>query len=148
MTEKLLSEQIVGQVKEVFERLQEPVEILFFGQKDDCTTCDDTLQLLKEVTDISDKLSLTAFDIQTDEQLARQYRIDKTPGFVMLGKEADHHIDYGVRFSGIPAGHEFSTLIHDLVLVSGRDSQLSPIARNFLAGLKEPVLLQVFVTPT
>jgi alkyl hydroperoxide reductase subunit AhpF len=53
-----------------------------------------------------------------------------------------------VLYSGIPAGHEFGSLIHDLVLVSGRDSGLSQKARNFLAGLRKPVHLQVFVTPT
>jgi len=39
-------------------------------------------------------------------------------------------------------------LIQDLILVSGRDSGLSPKTRSFLAGLKQPVTLQVFVTPT
>jgi alkyl hydroperoxide reductase subunit AhpF len=53
-----------------------------------------------------------------------------------------------VRYAGIPSGHEFSSLIQDLILVSGRDSGLSEQTREYLAGLKEPVHLQVFVTPT
>ena len=54
----------------------------------------------------------------------------------------------GIRYAGIPSGHEFSSLIHDLILVSGRDSGLGQETRNFLKSLDSPVLLQVFVTPT
>jgi hypothetical protein len=39
-------------------------------------------------------------------------------------------------------------LIHDLVLISGRDSGLSEQTREFLSSLDKPVHLQVFVTPT
>ena len=48
----------------------------------------------------------------------------------------------------LPADQQLSPLIQDLLLVSSRDSGLSEQTRKFLAGLKEPVYLQVFVTPT
>jgi len=57
-------------------------------------------------------------------------------------------MDYGIQYSGIPSGHEFSTLINDILLVSGRDSGLSPQTREFLQKLDKPVHFQVFVTPT
>ncbi|HSQ16551.1 MAG TPA: glutaredoxin, partial [Anaerolineales bacterium] len=60
----------------------------------------------------------------------------------------DQITDYGIRYAGIPSGYEFSSLIQSLVLVSGRDSGLAPETRQALADLKQPVLLQVFVTPT
>jgi alkyl hydroperoxide reductase subunit AhpF len=49
---------------------------------------------------------------------------------------------------GVPSGHEFSTLIQDLILVASRDSGLSPQVRNYIKGLSKPLHLQVFVTPT
>ena len=57
-------------------------------------------------------------------------------------------MDYGIQYSGIPSGHEFSTLINDILLVSGRDSGLSEQARDFLQKLEKPLHMQVFVTPT
>jgi alkyl hydroperoxide reductase subunit AhpF len=83
-----------------------------------------------------------------DASIARQYKVDKAPGLVIAGRDGDQLLDYGIRYAGIPAGHEFSSLVHDLILVSGRDSGLDDKTRQFLAGLREPVLLQVFVTPT
>jgi alkyl hydroperoxide reductase subunit AhpF len=119
MTEKLLDDQISDQVEEIFADLKEPVEVLLFTDQANCDYCADTRQLLQEVTELSDKLSLTVYDIVEHSDLAARYRVDKTPGFVLAGKDGDTIIDYGIRYFGIPAGHEFTTLIHDLLVVSG-----------------------------
>src|SRR3990172_3211172 len=148
MTEKLLNEEIARQVKEVFAQLQEPVEVLFFGRKEDCDYFADTLQLAQEIVELSDKLGLSVYDLDEDLSLAEQYHVDKAPGLALAGKDGDQISDYGIRYAGIPSGHEFSSLIHDLVLVSSRDSGLEQKTRDFLKGLEQPVLLQVFVTPT
>jgi len=148
MTTKLLHEEITTQVQEVLQQLQEPVEVLFFGTKKECEYCAETLQLVEEVVDLSDKLGLTVYDIEENNALAKQYKVDKTPGLVIAGVDGGQVLDYGVRFAGIPSGHEFSSLIQDLILVSGRDSGLNPQTREFLGELEKPVLLQVFVTPT
>jgi alkyl hydroperoxide reductase subunit AhpF len=145
---KLLTDEVAGQVKEIFTQLREPVEVLFFGQQAGCDYCEDTLQLVQEVTSLSDKLTLSVYDLDQDAVLARQYNVDKAPGLVLAGREDGQVVDYGIRYAGIPAGTEFSALIHDLVLVSGRDSGLEPMTRSFLQGLSKPVLLQVFTTPT
>jgi glutaredoxin-like protein len=145
---QLLNEQIKGQIKELFGTLKEPVQILFFGTKEQCEYCDDTRQLVEEVSALSDKLSLSVHDIQADAETAKQYQVDKTPGLVLVAKDGDQVSDFGVRYAGIPSGHEFSSFINDLVIVSNRDSGLTPQTREFLKGLTKPVHLQVFVTPT
>jgi alkyl hydroperoxide reductase subunit AhpF len=148
MESKLLNDDITAQVKNVFSQLVEPVEVLFFGAKDGCESCDDTLQLIREVTELDEKLTLSVYDIEADRDLAQHYRVDKTPGLVIVGRDGDRVTDFGIRYAGIPAGHEFSSLVHDLLLVSSRDSGLSDQTRLFLKGITRPVLLQVFVTPT
>jgi glutaredoxin-like protein len=148
MTTKLLDNEISKQVQDAFTQLKEPVQVLFFGKKEDCQYCPDTLQLLAEVTALSDKLSLEIHDMDDDSAIAKQYRVDKAPGVVIAGKDGGQILDYGIRFAGIPAGHEFSSLINDLILVSSRESGLSSQTRSYLQQLDKPVLLQVFVTPT
>lgn len=145
----LLNDSIRGQVRDLFnQQLNQPVGVLFFGTKDNCEACEDTQQLLKEVIDLSDKLSLDVYDLIHDAELAKKYHVDKAPGIVFIGKDGDQRTDYGVRMLGIPSGHEFSSLIHDLILVSSRDSGLEQETRDELKKLTEPVHLQVFVTPT
>jgi len=148
MQTRLLNDAIIEQVREVFDQLQEPVEVLFFGQEAGCEYCEDTLQLVQEIVALSDKLGVRVYDLDRDASIAQQYKVDKAPGIVIAGRDGDQVQDYGIRYAGIPAGHEFSSLVHDLILVSGRDSGLDAKTRQFLAGLKEPILLQVFVTPT
>lgn len=148
MTTKLLNDEVAGQVRDVFQGLQEPVEVLFFGAKENCVYCDDTRQLVEEIVDLSDLLDMQIFDLEENAETARQYNVDKVPGLVLLGRDGEQLLDYGIRYAGIPSGHEFSSLINDLVLVSGRDSGLDQETRQILAGLNEPVLLQVYVTPT
>jgi glutaredoxin-like protein len=146
--EKLLNEDVATQVKNAFEGLQKPVDVLFFGRKTDCEYCDDTLQLAEEVIDLSDKLNLSVYDIDEDADIAEQYRVDKVPGMVLAGRTDEEIIDYGVRYAGIPSGHEFSSFINDLILVSGRESGLNQETVEFLKTLDKPVHLLVYVTPT
>ena len=122
--------------------------MLFFGSQQDCDYCEDTLQLVQEVVDISEKLELSIYDIEEHAALAGQYNVDKAPALVLAGRDGDQILDYGVRYAGIPSGHEFSSLIHTLLLVSGRDSDLSQDTRQKLQELDTPVHLMVFVTPT
>ena len=144
----LLNDDVKEQINEVFSQLKDPVQVLFFGSRSNCEYCEDTRQLVEEVAALSDKLSLSVYDLEEDAEIAGQYNVDKAPSLVIAGREGDEVKDYGIRYAGIPSGHEFSSLIHDIVLVSGRDSGLNQKTRDFLEELKQPVLFQVFVTPT
>jgi glutaredoxin-like protein len=146
---QLLNERIVFQIKELFDKeLDKPVDILFFGTKENCDYCADTLQLVEEVTAISDKLTMRQFDLDQDIEISQSYNVKMAPGLVIAARDGENIHDYGIRYAGIPSGHEFSSLIHDLILVSGRDSGLKENTRQILSGLRKPVHLQVFVTPT
>ena len=62
--EALLNSEISNQVKEAFNQLDQEVEVLFFGRQENCEFCDQTQQLVFEVTELSDKLSLTIYDVE------------------------------------------------------------------------------------
>jgi glutaredoxin-like protein len=146
--EKLLNEQVVSQIRQSFEQMKEPVQILFFGSQDNCEYCADTRQLLEEVTAIDEKLSLSIYDLKDNADMAKKFNVDKAPSIVIAARDDEQVTDFGIQYSGIPAGHEFGTLINDILLVSGRDSGLSAEVREFLKNLEKPLHLQVFVTPT
>ncbi len=146
--DRILDENVVGEIRAAFAELKEPVQLLFFGSNKDCEYCDTTRQLLEEVSATHEALSFTAYDLETDPETASKFQVDKTPCVVVAAKDGDEVKDLGIRFSGIPSGHEFGTLIGDILMVSRRDSGLSEKTREYLKGLNQPLLLQVFVTPT
>jgi alkyl hydroperoxide reductase subunit AhpF len=127
--DRFLNDQVVKQIDQAFTQLKEPVQILFFGSSENCEYCSEMQQLLEEVVAVNDKLGLKVFDIHA-------------------ARDGEQISNLGVQFSGVPSGHEFTTLINDILMVSNRDSGLSPAAREFLKNLNQPLLLQVFVTPT
>ncbi len=138
-----LDENTKKEVIDRFKDLVSPVKILYFTQTLDCQYCRETEQLLKEVAALSDLIELHVYNLQIDKDVAAQYQIDQVPAFVIMGEE-----DYGVRFFGIPSGYEFISLLEAILHVSRRDSGLPEEARKALAGIEQPVHLQVFVTPT
>jgi alkyl hydroperoxide reductase subunit AhpF len=136
-----LDDNITSQIKEVFINLTNPVEILVFTSQKDCDYCEDTRTLLEEVCSLSDKLSFKSVDVDNQPELAGEYHVIRTPVIVVLGQIDGLMKDFGVRFSGIPAGHEFSALIHSILSVSSQEIE-------FLNSLKSPIHLEVFTTPT
>ncbi|HEX2996799.1 MAG TPA: thioredoxin family protein [Anaerolineales bacterium] len=146
--EKVLNDQIVKQINEVFADLKEPVQVLYFGSHDNCDYCDEARQLFEEVAATDDKIELQVYDLQENPDIAQKFNIANAPAVVIAAKDGTEVRDLGIQFSGIPSGHEFGTLINDILLVSRRDSGLSEKTREYLKKLDKPLHLQVFVTPT
>ncbi len=143
----LLDNETRKQLTEMFESLQQPVQVVVFTQEFECQYCKETRQIAEELAALSSKISLEVYDFEASKDLADQYGIDKIPAtIIMEGGEAGK--DFGIRYYGIPSGYEFSSLIHDVMMVSSGDPQLSDEMIDWLAELKTPVHLQVFVTPT
>jgi glutaredoxin-like protein len=146
--EKVLNDQITKQITEAFAEVKEPVQVLYFGSKDNCEYCNETKQLLEEVTALNDKLELSVYDMQENKDIAGKFNVTNAPGIVIAARDGAEVTNLGIQFSGIPSGHEFSTLINDIVIVSKRESGLNEKTREFLKNLDKPLHLQVFVTPT
>jgi glutaredoxin-like protein len=143
----LLKEKDRQQLIKEFTALQAPVKILVFTQEVECQYCSDTRLIAEEIASLSDKITLDVYDFMADRPVVEQYGIDKIPAVVVM-RGGDQPKDYGIRYYGIPAGYEFSTLISDIMMVSRGDSGLSAETRAYLAAVDKPLHLQVFVTPT
>jgi glutaredoxin-like protein len=130
-------------VRNLFENMKSDVKLIMFTQELECQYCRETRQILEEVAELSDKISLSIYNFQTDKELVEKYNIDKIPATVIEGKK-----DYGIRYYGIPSGYEFSSLLEDIVDVSTEESGFSQQAKDMLAQVDKPLHLQVFVTPT
>ena len=139
----MLPDEVKKQVQEAFADLSIPVKIVNFTQTLECQYCRETRQLLEEIAELSDQITFEVYDFVTDPEQVKEYGVDKIPATVIAGKE-----DYGIRFYGVPAGYEFTSLVHAIRLVGGTGSQLDEQTLAQLAELSKPVDLQVFVTPT
>jgi len=143
----LLKEEDREHLINEFKSLQHPVKLVVFTQKFECQYCEETRMIAEEVAGLSDKISLEVYDFETDKEIAEQYEIDKIPATIIMRGGEDPQ-DYRIRYYGIPAGYEFSSVVEDIMMVSQAESGLSDQTKEWLGSLDKPVHLQVFVTPT
>ncbi|NHJ47512.1 MAG: glutaredoxin [Asgard group archaeon] len=137
----LLDESVKQLVKQRFSNMKEPVTIRVFSSKNHCLFCNEMISLVNSVAELSDKISIKICDCGENDPEAKKYGIERHPALVIEGDK-----DYGVRFFGVPAGKEFTTLIESIMLVSNRDLLLSPQAKEMLEQINKNVNLKVFVT--
>ncbi len=139
----LLREQDAAEIRRRLGEMAAPVKIIHFTQELNLEYGRETRQVLEELAGLSDQLSLEVYDFILDKEKAAEYGVDKVPATVIRNGK-----DYGIRYYGMPAGYEFSTLLEAILDVSKGSSGLGAESKEKLAGLSQPVHLEVFVTPT
>jgi len=125
------------------ERMVDSVKLVMFTQEIECKFCAETRQLAQELSTLNDKITTEVYDFVTNADKAKEFKVEKIPALVIMGKK-----DYGVRIYGVPYGYELQTLINAVVNVSRGTTDLSDKTKTILADVKSPVHIQVFVTLT
>ena len=139
----ILDDKTKAEVTKILSPMIKPVTLKLFTQPFECGYCKDTHGLLEEVVVLNPLLKLEEVQFDQDAATVAEYGIDKIPAIAVLGEK-----DYGIRFYGIPAGYEFSSLLNAILTVSTEICKLTDQTKKFLDNLAKPVHLQVFVTPT
>ncbi len=122
-----------------------PVRLLFFTQTIGCETCPQTKQILDELPALSDKIAIEEVNLVLEKERAAQFGIDRAPAIALVSGDQDSRI----RFWGTPAGYEFISLVHAVLLVGGgRESTLTEESKAAIAAVASPLALHVFTTPT
>ena len=123
--------------------LAAPVKLVCFTQTFDCESCLPARRLVDRVAALSEQVTVEEFNIVLDKGQADTYGIERVPAVAVVGET-----DTGIRFYGVPDGHELVSLVQAILLVAAGDSGLSDESLSQVAGIEQPVDIQVFVTPT
>lgn len=139
----MLNDNIKQEVSKILENMSKPITVKLFTQGMECGYCKETHELLNDLISVSDKLKLEVYDFEKDTEAVKEYGIEQIPAIVVMDEK-----DYGIRFYGIPAGYEFSSLLNSLLMVSTKVVKLTNETKAFLDYVQKPINLKVFVTPT
>lgn len=134
-------------LKKEFEKLEEEVRLLVFTQEIECQYCELTRNMAEELAELSSKISVEVKDFVGDKELAEKHGVDKIPAMLLL-RQGGSDAGGKVRFFGIPAGYEFTTLVEDILDVSRGKTDLPDDIKSGLGEVNKPVHMQVFVSPT
>lgn len=140
--QKLFTPDIAGQIQTILKDMVDPITIVYFADQS-CQTCQETLGLLEETAALSDKISLVTRRYPEDAADIEKYDIQRVPSFVFLDKAGQYK---GVKFNGIPAGHEINSFLAAIIGMSGADLQIPPEYAERMRKIDKPVDIKVFVT--
>lgn len=140
-----LDENVRTELKKQFSVITKKVKIIFFTQELECQYCKETREILTELSETSDKLSLVVKNLVLDKDEAIKYGVDKIPATVLLD---ENDKDYGIKFFGIPSGYEFASLLEDIKMLGTGITGLDPSVEESVKKIDSEVHMQVFVTPT
>lgn len=149
--EKLLQEKDETYVKDLFEKnLDKEVKLTLFIQTAGGNKVNKyneqylpyTEEIIKEIANLSDKVKLNVYLDNPEKE--KEYGIVQVPALFIEGEKADKNIVY----YGIPSGHEFSSLLEDIIDISRGTTDLPEAIKTKIKSITTPVEILVFVTPT
>lgn len=125
----MLDESTKEQVKQYFERIQNPVNIRLFSG--DHEKREELIEFLNDIVSLSSKISL-------------EHSEDKNDGlrFSILSEGKPT----GIEFSGIPMGHEFTSLILAILQSGGNPIKLEEGILSAVSKLKENLHFETFIS--
>lgn len=140
----LLPKEVADQIQTILADMKDPITLVYFTDGT-CQTCLETGQLLNEIAALNAKITLEVHNFNTDADAVKLYDVKRIPFFVVLDKDGT---DRGVRFSGIPAGHEINSFLSALMEMSGAAPNFPQDILDRIAKIDKPVDIKVFVTLT
>ena len=103
-----------------------------------CPDCRSTLELLQEVTAVSDLVSLGVHEFGHDPELAAEYDIDRVPGIVVNGGSGRR-----LHLYGLPLGHFLPVLLDAMLQVAREPREPPKEVARILDEIDEPLQLRV-----
>ncbi|MCL6416975.1 alkyl hydroperoxide reductase subunit F [Aestuariirhabdus sp. Z084] len=128
----MLTQEILTAVKGYTQSMQKPVT--FVLQTGEHSKRNELKDFLSAIVSVSDNLKLEERDLPNAL---------RSPISFLIEVEG---VDTGIRFSGIPSGHEFNSLILAILQASGTPLKLDDSVTTLIAGLQDELKFEVFIS--
>ncbi|MBD8626253.1 alkyl hydroperoxide reductase subunit F [Oxalobacteraceae sp. CFBP 8753] len=124
----MLDATLKKQLQAYLEKVVQPIELV--ASLDDSPKAREMDELLREIAELSNKITL------------RQEANERTPSFAINRVGTD----IGVRFAGIPLGHEFTSLVLALLHVGGHTIKLEQAVIDQIAALDGDYVFETYIS--
>jgi len=124
----MLDATLKTQLKAYLERVQKPLEIV--ASLDDSKASGEVKSLLADLVALSDKITV----VESPDADARK------PSFLI----SNPGVNTGVRFAGVPLGHEFTSLVLALLQVGGHPSKESAELLEQIRAIDTPLHFETY----
>lgn len=135
----MLDQSLLDAVKSYGEKINRPIRfVIGQGEHDKRPELSD---FLTQIANTSDKIAFNANDsefIDANLPSAISFRVDY--------QDKDHYKDSGIVFSGIPGGHEFSSLILAMLHAGGHTLKLDDGIQKLIKRIDKPLKFQTYIS--
>jgi len=128
----VLTKEILQALKGYTESMQK--NVTFVVQTGEHSKRAELVSFLSDIAGVSDKLNVEERDTQGQLRSAISFLL-----------EADGQ-DTGIRFSGIPGGHEFNSLILAILHASGTELKVDDSVKSIVKAVKDELNFEVFIS--
>ena len=128
----MLNQDILNALKGYFASMQKTVT--FVVQTGEHSKRDELVKFLSDIAGVSDNVQLEERDTLGELRSAISFLL-----------EADGE-DTGIRFSGIPGGHEFNSMVLAILHASGTELKIDDSLKGIIKGVKEDLHFEVFIS--
>lgn len=133
----IFDQETGDQITEIFSNLKEDVRIEVYDESEDTAM----VEFITELCSLSDNLTCVYYEPGCERAL--DLEIERVPCLNLTRADEE---DLGIRFSGIPAGHEINSLISAILELGGAGAVLPPELEERAANIKGPLDIKIFVT--
>ena len=126
----MLDDNLKTQLKAYLEKVRRPVQITAY--LDDSDPSKEMQALLNDIVGLSDQMVLT------EKRDASQ----RTPSFTLQHADGGD----GIRFAGIPMGHEFTSLVLALLHTGGHPPRIEPPVIEQIRALPGPLHFETYIS--
>lgn len=137
-----IPKEIQDQVTQELNSIGKAVTLKVFTGEQNASYCKETLELTNAMASWVEKLKVEEYNIEENKDIAEKYQVENTPTILIHSESKE----WPIRFNGIPAGYEFSSLIESIKFAGTEDLELDEEITKKLKTIDKEIDIKVFVT--
>lgn len=138
----LLSDAIRGQLKGIFGKMEKEVTLVSIVDKSVAKSVE-LRDFLLDVAELGDKLHLELYDKGENPKMEEKINADKFPNVSLLNADGEYS---GVKFHGIPGGHELNSFILAIYNLAGPGQAIDGQLLNTIKSIDKKANIKVMVS--
>ncbi|WP_028856673.1 protein disulfide oxidoreductase [Psychrilyobacter atlanticus] len=138
---EIFNKEVLNQLKQGLNKIKNPIKIITFIESGK-PLCDEVVTMMMQLAALNNKIKFVEYDLIKNADLAEKYGIDKVPGTTILASDKPT----GIKFYGIPSGHEINSLLFAVLESSGIVTPLDAKLVDAIKQINKKINIKVFVS--
>ena len=138
----LLNDALRKQIKSILDRFENNISLVSIVDETNSKSIE-LRDLVLDIAELGDKVEAIIYNKGENLELEEKVHADKFPVVALLNKNGDYS---GVKFHGVPGGHELNSFLLAMYNLAGPSQELSETTLNRIKNINEKINIKVGVS--